>query len=241
MSTLIDQPSPPLDEQRLNAFVERLVGDLAGTTTVLLAHLGDRLGLFAELHRGGPATSSELAARAAIDERYAREWLHGLASAGYLEREAGGRFALPPEHAQALAVEAGPFFVGGALQMLPAMVAPLDRLVEAFRDGGGVPQDALPRASSPAPARTRGRRASPTASASSCSTPLPGCRSATTSSPSSTSSTMPSTPEACSVRCAGRSPATGSCSSSRSTAPTTRTRTSARSRRCSTASASSTA
>jgi 2-polyprenyl-3-methyl-5-hydroxy-6-metoxy-1,4-benzoquinol methylase len=110
--------------------------------TVTLAHIGDRLGLFADLDRNGPATSAELAARTSIDERYAREWLHGLASAGYLERTGDGRFALPPEHAPALAAEGGPFFVGGALQMLPAMLGPMDRLVEAFRSGGGVPQDA---------------------------------------------------------------------------------------------------
>jgi hypothetical protein len=41
----------------------------------------DRLGLFKNLAVHGPATSEELAERAGIRERYAREWLGGMTSA----------------------------------------------------------------------------------------------------------------------------------------------------------------
>jgi SAM-dependent methyltransferase len=130
-----------IDEAKLEAFMERVIGDLGGTMTSLLCAVGDRLGLFAELARNGGATSVELAARAGIQERYAREWLAGLASAGYLEVERGtGRYALPPENAQALAVEGGPFFVGGVYQMLIAALRPFEKLVDSFRSGGGVSQ-----------------------------------------------------------------------------------------------------
>lgn len=71
----------------------------------------------------------------------AAEWLLGLTSAVYLEYDGGsGRDTLPPEHALALAQEDGPFFVGGAFEMLPEFVRPIDELAEAFRAGGGVPQ-----------------------------------------------------------------------------------------------------
>src|SRR5881392_2284284 len=50
-------------------------------------YLGERLGLYRELSDGGPATSAELAARAGIAERYAREWLEHQAVAGFLEVE----------------------------------------------------------------------------------------------------------------------------------------------------------
>ncbi len=103
--------------------------------------IGDRLGLFKDLAEKGPATSAELAARAGINERYAREWLGGMASAGYLEYDpSSGRFALPPEHAPALAQESGPVFFGGMFQMLPSGFHRLDRLVDIFREGGGVTQ-----------------------------------------------------------------------------------------------------
>jgi SAM-dependent methyltransferase len=111
--------------------------------TTILAVLGDRLGLFKDLAAHGPATSDELASRLGMHERYAREWLGGMASAGYLEYEpATRRFTLPPEHAPALAQEGGPVFFGGIYQELPAVTGVLDQLTVAFRAGGGVPQSA---------------------------------------------------------------------------------------------------
>lgn len=131
----------PLDHAKVEAFMGKLIGDFGSTMATLLAHLGDRLGLFKQLADGGPATAAELAQRAGVQERYAAEWLLGLTSAGYLEydRETD-RYALPPEHALALAQEDGPFFVGGVLEMLPELVRPVDELAGAFRTGGGVSQ-----------------------------------------------------------------------------------------------------
>jgi SAM-dependent methyltransferase len=111
--------------------------------TTVLASIGDRLGLFKDLSVNGASTSSELAARTGIHERYAREWLGGMVTAGYLEYDpATHRFRLPAEHAAALAQEGGPFFFGGIYQMFPAMVGVFDLVTEAFRNGSGVPQSA---------------------------------------------------------------------------------------------------
>lgn len=111
----------------------------------MLVIIGDRLGLFRALGEGGPATSAELAARAGVAERYAREWLYGLHAAGYLEldRERTS-FSLPAEHAEVLAREGAPFFLTGSAQVWRGGLAVLDRLTEAFRSGGGVPQAAYP-------------------------------------------------------------------------------------------------
>jgi 2-polyprenyl-3-methyl-5-hydroxy-6-metoxy-1,4-benzoquinol methylase len=131
------------DQEKVEAFAERMIGDFAGTMATVLSILGDRLGLFTVLAEGGPATSAELAERAGISERYAREWLAGLVSAGYLEYEPdGARFALPPEHIPSIAQERGPLFVCGGLQMLNGMLSVVDRLPEAFRSGEGIPQSA---------------------------------------------------------------------------------------------------
>ena len=70
-----------------------------------------------------------------MNERYALEWLRGLRAAGYLEQEPDGRFTLPAEHAQVLAVEGGPFFLGGAYEVTFGYLQPIARLIEAFRDG----------------------------------------------------------------------------------------------------------
>jgi SAM-dependent methyltransferase len=131
-----------IDQGKLDAFMGKALTDLSGTTATVLAFLGDRLGLFRAL-ADGPATSDELAARAGVHERYAREWLRGMTAAGYLEAD-DERFVLPAEQAQALATEGGPFFLGGVHQELIGMLGPLDALAAAFRSGGGVPQSAYP-------------------------------------------------------------------------------------------------
>jgi SAM-dependent methyltransferase len=134
-----------IDQAKADAFVGKALTDTSGTTVTILAALGDRLGLFKALAAGGPATGAELAARAGIDARYAREWLGGMASAGYLAYDpTAERFTLPPEHAPVLAQEAGPVFFGGVYQELLGTLPVLDRIAEAFRRGGGVPQSAYP-------------------------------------------------------------------------------------------------
>ncbi len=130
-----------IDEAKLEAFLGKALGDCSGATTVLMAGIGDRLGLFKELGANGPATSAELSARAGINERYAREWLGHMAAAGYLDYDpANGRFTLPNEHAPILAEEGGPFFFGGVYQMMAGMSTPLESLERAFQAGGGVHQ-----------------------------------------------------------------------------------------------------
>ena len=132
-----------IDSAKVEAFVGKVMADSSATFVTTLAALGDRLGLFKTLASGGAATSSEFAGRAGINERYAREWLGGMVTAGYLTHDPEtGRFALPAEHAPALAEEGGPFFFGGAYQMLLALAKIHDPLTDAFRRGGGVPQAA---------------------------------------------------------------------------------------------------
>lgn len=131
------------DEERAEAFVGTVLTNFGAAFTGMLAGVGDRLGLFADLAAGGAATSGELAARTSTDERYIREWLAQMHAVGYLEYDpATTRFALPPEHAGVLAQEGGPVFFGGLHQMLLGLGDALPMLVDVFRKGGGVPQSA---------------------------------------------------------------------------------------------------
>ena len=130
-----------INEQKLDEFMGKIIGDLSGTLVTSMCELGDRLGLFKDLASNGPATSEQLASRTGTNERYVREWLGSLSSAGYIEYDPASRsFTLPPEHAMALAQEGGPAFVSGAHQMVIGMLGPIDEVTEAFRQGGGVPQ-----------------------------------------------------------------------------------------------------
>jgi SAM-dependent methyltransferase len=130
-----------IDTEKQQAFLEKVVSDLAGTMATYIASVGDRLGVFKDLAVNGPANSKELASRVNLNERYAREWLRAMNSAGYLKFDsATGRFGLPPEHASVLAQEGGPVFLAGAHEQIPAMWRPLEELITAFQTGGGVSQ-----------------------------------------------------------------------------------------------------
>jgi len=132
-----------IDQAKADAFVGKVLADTAGLAVTVMSSIGDRLGLFKNLAQQGSATSEELAERAHVDERYAREWLSAMASAGYLEYDpAGRRFTLPPEHVPVLAQEGGPVFFGGVQEEMVGLAGPINQLMQAFRDGGGVPMEA---------------------------------------------------------------------------------------------------
>lgn len=136
---------PILNQAKQEAFVHKVLGDTSATMTTILASIGDRLGLFKDLAANGPTTSTELAQRTGTNERYVREWLGGMATAGYVEYDPStSRFALPAEHAAAVAAEGGPFFFGGIYEMFPAFMAVFNQVAEAFQKGGGVRQADYP-------------------------------------------------------------------------------------------------
>ena len=93
-----------IDQAKADAFVGKVLADTAALAVTAMSSIGDRLGLFKNLAQQGPATSEELAELTHVNERYAREWLSAMASAGYVEyNPVNGRFTLPPEHIPVLA------------------------------------------------------------------------------------------------------------------------------------------
>jgi 2-polyprenyl-3-methyl-5-hydroxy-6-metoxy-1,4-benzoquinol methylase len=131
-----------LDQEKLEAFVERIVLDVGTAMRGGLMYIGDRLGIFAALAESGLVTSVELSQRTGLDERYLREWLAAMATAEYLEHDSeGGTYFLPPEHALPLADEEFPFFTGGLMQMIVPTVTVAPQVAEAFKSGKGVTQD----------------------------------------------------------------------------------------------------
>jgi SAM-dependent methyltransferase len=120
-------------------FAGKAMNDMAGMMTSLMSTMGDKLGLFRALAQS-PATSAELAERAQVNERYAREWLGGMTCAGYLVHDPeSGRFTLPAEHVPILAQENGPMFFGGMFQSFLGLLDQLPRVITSFKNGGGVP------------------------------------------------------------------------------------------------------
>ncbi|MGG5822969.1 class I SAM-dependent methyltransferase [Falsiroseomonas sp. HW251] len=127
------------DQDKLNAMLGRMVGDLGSIATGALVLLGDRLGLFKAMQNGKPVTASELASRTGTHDRYVREWLSAQAAAGYVDYDAAAeRFSLNPEQATIFANEDSPAFMGGAFEVFAALWIDEPKVADAFRTGRGV-------------------------------------------------------------------------------------------------------
>lgn len=128
-----------MDRQRIAAFLERFVGFASGATTMGLLAVADRSGLLSWLGEHGAGTADEIAAGAGLEERYVKEILSGLTAAGALGYDAhSGVFTLPDEHALFLSDPSSPYFMGGWMDMIPALYAQLDGVTRATEEGGGV-------------------------------------------------------------------------------------------------------
>src|SRR5882724_4941892 len=128
-----------INEEKMNAFLGKVVSDFGASLSSALVYLGQKLGLYQALAAGGPATPAELAQRTNTNERYVREWLINQAAGGYVEYDtASGEYSLTPEQAVALTDEHSPFYVGGGFFVAKAMTAAVPRIEEYFRNGGGM-------------------------------------------------------------------------------------------------------
>jgi SAM-dependent methyltransferase len=128
-----------INEEKMNAFLGKVVSDFGASLSSALVYLGQKLGLYQALAAGGPATPAELAQRTNTNERYVREWLINQAAGGYVEYDAAnGSYSLTPEQAVALTDEHSPFYVGGGFFVIKAMTAAAPRIEDHFRNGGGM-------------------------------------------------------------------------------------------------------
>ena len=146
-------PVIPATDARRDALAARLFDATLGAFDLLAIHLGLDLGLYAALRDRGPATPAELASRAGIHQRYAREWLEHQAVTGVLDvAEASDapdarRYSLPDGHAEVLldpdhlaTMAPMPLFLTAAVRTWPA-------LLDAYRTGAGVDWADYPRLS----------------------------------------------------------------------------------------------
>jgi ubiquinone/menaquinone biosynthesis C-methylase UbiE len=112
---------------------------LTGAAVSMMTSVGYQTGLFEKMAALPPSTSLEIAAAAGLQERYVREWLSAMASAGVLTYDpADGTFALPASHVRTLTQMGGAENAGPMARLLASIGATEHRLISAFRDGGGV-------------------------------------------------------------------------------------------------------
>ncbi|MEA2131679.1 MAG: hypothetical protein QOJ85_4570 [Solirubrobacteraceae bacterium] len=130
---------------RARSLAVRMFSAMLSTQEMLATYLGVKLGLYEALAQGA-GTVGDVAARAGVAERYAREWLEQQAVAGIVDVDdpalpvAERVYELPPGHDEVLLDSDSPLSmtsltvlpIGGIARALPA-------LLDAYRSGDGVP------------------------------------------------------------------------------------------------------
>ena len=92
------------NSEKAEAFGDRFVNALNNGALCLMASVGHRTGLFDVMSELAPSTSHDIVIRAGLNERYVREWLGAMVTAGVVEVDpTSTRFRLPVEHAALVA------------------------------------------------------------------------------------------------------------------------------------------
>jgi 2-polyprenyl-3-methyl-5-hydroxy-6-metoxy-1,4-benzoquinol methylase len=139
----MSQPSDVDFGHAIRDFIKRVFDNMSGMVVSGMIYLGHHLGLYRALHDAGALRSEDLARKTGLHERWVREWLRGQAAARLLDYEGDGRFSMSAIAALVLANENSPAFAAGAFAALPHQMKILERLLECFETGIGLPYDAF--------------------------------------------------------------------------------------------------
>lgn len=135
-----------INQQKAEAFAEKMMGVLNESALALMTSIGHRTGLFDTMAVLPAATSGQIAEAAGLQERYVREWLGAMVAGQVVEYDPEIRtYRLPPEHAAFLTRAAAPNNLAMFTQYIPVLGTVEDNLVESFYRGGGVPYEKYPR------------------------------------------------------------------------------------------------
>ncbi len=140
MSQPVQAPqTAEINEEKMNAFLGKVVGDFGASLSSVLSYIGIKLGLYNAIADSNGLASAELALKTNTNERYIREWLVNQASGGYIEYDPATKiYSMTAEQKTALTDENSPFYVGGGFYVVKAMAAAQPRITEAFQNGGGL-------------------------------------------------------------------------------------------------------
>ncbi|TDI14744.1 MAG: class I SAM-dependent methyltransferase [Acidobacteria bacterium] len=134
-----------MNEKKIEELAFRVVGDMGGSFTMALGYIGDRLGIFTAMAGVGPLTSTELAEKTGLNERYVREWAKAMVASEYIDYDPdSSRYLMTDEQAFVLADEDSPMFVGGAFHFTTPSIWKVPDVMKAFQNGGGVSYTELP-------------------------------------------------------------------------------------------------
>lgn len=133
------------NKQKAEAFSESMIDVLNKSAVALALSIGSRVGLFEVMAKLPASTSDQIADAAGLNERYVREWLGTMVTGRIVNYYPETKtYQLPAEHAAYLTNDAEYNFAS-AMEFIPVLAGVEDKLVECFRNGGGVPYSEYPR------------------------------------------------------------------------------------------------
>ncbi|MDP1821071.1 MAG: class I SAM-dependent methyltransferase [Acidimicrobiales bacterium] len=140
MTTTTPDVTATVDVEAAERFGERIARSLNDASLALMLSVGHQAGLLDTLAELPPSTAAAIAGASGLQERYVREWLAAMTTAGVVIYDpADGGYELPAEHAACLTRAAGPGNLARLAQFIPLMATVEKPLLDCFRNGGGVP------------------------------------------------------------------------------------------------------
>lgn len=139
MSTSSIQTTAEFNQERCDAFADRMVGMLNEAALSMMTSIGHRVKLFDVMESLPPATSLQIADCAGLQERYVREWLGAMATGKIIEYDPiEDTYSLPAEHACWLSREHSPNNIAVTHQWTSVLGYVETQVIDKFRSGGGV-------------------------------------------------------------------------------------------------------
>jgi 2-polyprenyl-3-methyl-5-hydroxy-6-metoxy-1,4-benzoquinol methylase len=143
---LATKKTSEFDSAKAESFAGRFLTALNDGSLCLMTSIGHRTGLFDAMSGLPPSTAEEIAKKAKLNERYVREWLGAMVTAGVVEVDATSvHYVLPAEHAAFLTRAAAADNVAVFAQYIAVLGGVEDEIVKCFKNGGGVPYEKFPR------------------------------------------------------------------------------------------------
>jgi 2-polyprenyl-3-methyl-5-hydroxy-6-metoxy-1,4-benzoquinol methylase len=134
------------DNSRAEVFASKMFQFLNGGMLSLMISIGYKTRLFDTISQLKPSTSQEISKVAKLNERYVREWLGAMVTGNVIDYDPStDKYLLRKEHSTFLTRKSGIDNLAVLAQYVSLMGIVEDKIVECFRNGGGLPYSEYPK------------------------------------------------------------------------------------------------
>jgi len=134
------------DNSKAEEFASKMFQFLNSGMLSLMISIGYKTGLFDIISQLKPSTSQEISQATQLNERYIREWLGAMVTGNIIEYDSlTEKYFLPKEHSAFLTRKSGIDNLAVLAQYVSLMGNVENKIVECFRNGGGLPYSEYPK------------------------------------------------------------------------------------------------